>query len=186
MMFDFTEIERLIYFPDNKKTNRFENNSEHSFSLAMATWFLCESFPYLNKDIAIRYALVHDIVELHAGDVMAIKRTPEEEQKKQSKEHVAFKQIQKDWKDFSGMIDAIEQYEKRSDPESKFVYALDKIMPILLCMLSDGKTWKHHKFTMKDIFEGKDAKIALSPEVNEIWKVIRVNLSKNKELFYQP
>ena len=181
--FDFTEIDRLIYFPDSKRKDRQENNSEHSYSLAMATWYLCGFYPHLNKDLAIRYALIHDLVELHAGDEQAVGRTAEAEAKKQQREHEAYIKIASDWADFKDMTDLIAQYEHKADRESKFVYALDKIMPLLLNLLSSGKTWKLYKFTRDDIFTSKDSKVEVSPEINEIWQVMRADLLTKNELF---
>lgn len=183
MLFDFTEIDRLIYFPDSKRIDRRENNSEHSYSLAMAAWFLCGYYPHLNKDLVIKYSLIHDIVELHAGDEMAIGRSEKAEQEKIKREQLALQTLEKDWHDFSDMTQLVHIYEQRNDAESKFVYSLDKLMPLLLNLLSDGKTWKKYKFSRADIFESKDKKIVLSPEVNEIWQVFRAELDKNEDIF---
>lgn len=183
MLFDFTEIDRLIYFPDSKRKDRRENNSEHSYSLAMAAWFLCGFYPHLDKNLVIKYSLIHDIVELHAGDEMAIGRTEKAEQEKVKREHLALQTLEKDWSDFSDMTLLVHEYEQRIDAESKFVYSLDKLMPLLLNLLSDGKTWKKYNFTKADIFESKDKKIILSPEVDEIWQIYRNAIDNNEELF---
>jgi putative hydrolase of HD superfamily len=48
-----------------------ENDTEHSYNLAMTAWYLAAYFPELDKNKLIRYALVHDLVEIHAGDTFA-------------------------------------------------------------------------------------------------------------------
>ena len=182
-MFDFAEIERLIYFPDGKRKNRKENNIEHSYSLAMTAWFLADQYPNLNKDLLIRYCLIHDLVEIHAGDEMAVGRTAKAEKAKSKREHQAFKKIRADWYDFPDIINHIESYENKKDSESKFVYALDKLMPLFLNLISDGKTWKLYGFSPKELLDAKDEKILQSPEINELWQNLRGYITSNPKLF---
>jgi hypothetical protein len=40
------------------------------------------------------------------------------------------------------MTTDIQAYESMSQEEAKFVYALDKIMPMMINYISDGYTWK--------------------------------------------
>ena len=183
LLFQFAEVERFIHFPDGKKINRRENNSEHSFSLAMAAWFLASAYPHLDRDKLIRYALIHDLVEVYAGDVQAVGRSDAVQKDKEEREHQAFLRLKKEWPDFPDMTDHIESYEARSDSESKFVYALDKLMPLLLNILSQGKTWKKYGFTQEDVYSAKDQKLLISPEVNELWRVLRDMLTKNSSYF---
>ena len=182
-IFAFTEIDRFIYFPDSKATDRRENNTEHSFSLALAAWFLSQHYPHLDTNLCIRYALVHDLVEVHAGDEQAIGRSKEAQKKKEAREHEAFLKLKSNWHDFPEMISDIAAYEQRQNAESKFVYALDKIMPLLLNLLSDGKTWKKYNFKRSDILRAKDSKITVSPEVNEIWQHLRSYILTKDDLF---
>jgi putative hydrolase of HD superfamily len=183
LLVQFAEVERKIYFPDGKKQDRFENDVEHSYNLAMAAWFLAPHFPHLDRDKLIRYALAHDFVEVHAGDVMAIGRTPEQEKTKQENEAKALEKLSSEWPDFSELTETIIDYEHRTDAESKFVYALDKLMPMLLNLLSQGKTWKKYDFSKSLVFEDKDAKIPHSPEVNELWQVYRQIILDSKGHF---
>lgn len=183
MLVKFAEIERMIHFPDSDRKDRQENDAEHSYNLVMAAWYLSGHFPRLDRDKMIRYALAHDFVELHAGDEMAIGRTKEAEKQKREREKQALKQLEKDWPDFAELTTTIKDYEKQSSPESKFVYALDKLMPMLLNLLSGGKTWQTFKLKRADVLANKDVKIRLSPEVNELWLVLREQISSNDALF---
>ncbi len=183
VLFEFAEIERLIYFPDGKKADRKENDVEHSYSLAMAAWFLSQHFPHLDRDKLIRYALVHDFVEIHAGDVQAIGRTKEQELEKHAKERAALERIHLDWHDFNDLGETIETYEQRKDPESKFIYALDKLMPMLLNLLSGGKTWKLYDFNKKQVIKDKDDKVFVSPEVNKLWQLYRQQIIDSRGHF---
>lgn len=182
-LFDFTQIDRLIYFPDDKRIDRFENNTEHSFSLALAAWYLAASYPHLDSNLLVKYALIHDLVEIHAGDVQAIGRTEAEQAAKHTRELAALKKLKKEWPDFSDMTSHIENYEKREDAESKFIYALDKLMPMMLNILSEGKTWKKYNFNKQEVLSAKDEKVIVSPEIEELWKVFRAQIDNRNSYF---
>jgi 5'-deoxynucleotidase YfbR-like HD superfamily hydrolase len=182
-MFEFAEIERLIYLPDGKKKDRRENNIEHSYSLAMTAWFLADNYPNLDKNLLIKYALIHDLVEIHAGDEQAVGRTKEAEVAKTKREQKALKKIKEDWHDFPDAIKHMENYEHRLDQESKFVYALDKLMPLFVNLISEGKTWKHYGFSRKDVLKAKDPKVATSPEINKLWQSYRNHLIQHPAFF---
>ncbi|MCA9328749.1 HD domain-containing protein, partial [Candidatus Saccharibacteria bacterium] len=167
LLVNFSEIERLIYMPDGKHTDRKETDTEHSYNLAILAWYLCGSFPHLDRDKVIRYALMHDMVEIHAGDVMAIGRTAEQQATKDEREAEALNQLKSEWPDFSDMTDTIEEYEEQKDPEAVFVKALDKITPMMLQILSNGKTWKKYDILRSEVIQLKDEKTAPSKEVNE-------------------
>ena len=141
-----------------------ENDTEHSYNLAMSAWYLAQWFPELNKDRIIQYALVHDLVEGHAGDTY-IYGTEAELASKEKREADALQQLEKDWTDFGEMSQTIRSYEQRGDAESKFVYALDKIMPIMLIYINDGYTWKKEGVTVDMLHKAKIGKVSLSPEI---------------------
>lgn len=177
------EIERLIYFPDRAKKDRKENDVEHSYSLAMTAWYLSQYFPELDKSRLLQYALIHDFVEIHAGDVMAIGRTKQEEELKNKREKLALEKLKKDWPDFKDLTESIEKYEKKYSDEAKFIYALDKIMPVLLNLLSQGKTWKIHNMAREEVIENKKEKVKVSDEINELWKTLEEEILVHDDFF---
>lgn len=179
----FLDIERMIFLPDGKRKDRRETDTEHSYHLAMMAWYLCDSFPELNKDKIIRYALTHDLVEIHAGDVMAVGRTKEQDKIKDKKEAQALAQLEHDWPDFSDMTHTIRDYEEQDDKEAVFVKALDKILPMMHNIMSDGKTWKKYDIDRKTVVELKDEKTEPSPEIAKIWQVFRAEIQNNDSLF---
>lgn len=179
MLHEFQAIERIVDVPGRDTS---ENDVEHSYHLAMASWYLADSFPELDKDKIIRYALVHDLVEVHAGDTFAY-GTIDELASKESREAAALTQLQKDWKDFSDLGNTIEVYEKKEDQEALFVYALDKIMPIIVILAAEGKTWKDRGITLEQLRISKTPKVALSPQVLPYLNELLEILSKRPELF---
>jgi len=176
----FRDIERVNYLPNKGDTP--ENDVEHSYHLAMAAWFLAQYFPHLNRDKIIRYAMAHDLVEVHAGDTYIFADDDSINTKKQ-REHDAFEKIKKDWKDFPDLIDAIAAYESKNDEESKFVYALDKIMPIMMNFLGKGYGEHKHKITLDVLHEHKKDKVSASPEINEYYHDLYNLLEQNLDYF---
>ncbi|HSH18161.1 MAG TPA: HD domain-containing protein [Candidatus Saccharimonadales bacterium] len=156
----FRNIKRMTHFPNTDA----ENDVEHSYSLAMTAWYLASFFPELHKDTVIRYALVHDLVEVHAGDTY-IYADEQTLASKHKREFEAYEQIKSDWADFPDLAETIAAYEARKSPEAAFVYALDKIMPIMLIYIGEGYTWKTENITLEMLHMQKKDKVALSPEV---------------------
>lgn len=181
LLLAFNQVDRMVH---RKHGERFvyENDTEHSYNLAMTAWFLAEYFPSLNRELVIRYALVHDLVEVHAGDTY-IYGSRAELDSKQEREEQALTKIRKDWADFPSLAKDIEAYESRENEEAKFVYALDKIMPILQIYIHDGHTWKQEGITAERLDAVKRDKVALSPEIDAYYQQLYDLLVKNEHLF---
>lgn len=163
LLLAFAETERMCYRQHYGKPRR-ENDTEHSYNLAMTAWFLAPHFPELDRDVLIRYALVHDLVEVHAGDTY-IYGSPEELESKRDRERAAAEKLAAEWADFPDIHDLIRSYEARDTAEARFVYALDKIMPLLLIYNHNGYTWKKRGITVAQLHAVKAKKVALSPEI---------------------
>jgi putative hydrolase of HD superfamily len=159
----FSQVERVAH-RNHLGTFIAENDTEHSYNLAITGWFLTQWFPKLDKNKVITYGLVHDLVEVHAGDTY-IYASQEEIDSKIEREAAALKKLEKDWADFKDLTQTIQEYERREDAESRFVYALDKIMPIMLIYIHDGYSWKKEGVTAKMLHDAKIHKIKLSPEI---------------------
>lgn len=176
----FHKIERVVYFPDS--TKRRETDTEHAYSLAMAAWFLAQYFKELDRDLIIKLALVHDLVEIYAGDTYIYADQAELDTKAQ-REAEAMKQIKHEWPDFGDMTQLIEAYEKRQTPESCFVYALDKLMPIFMIFLGHGYTWKEEKITLEQLQANKEPKVSSSPEIHHYYGELVELLKSHRHYF---
>lgn len=181
LLSEFSQIDRATH---RKHGDNFvhENDTEHSYDLAMTAWYLAEYFPHLDVNKLIRYALIHDLVEVHAGDTY-IYGAQADLDSKQEREQIALEKLQKDWSDFPSLLKDINTYEKHDSEESKFVYALDKIMPILLVYINDGYTWKREGITPERLHEAKKHKVALSPEIDSYYEQLYKLLTRNRHLF---
>lgn len=122
----FRQIERIIYV-DREKNK--ENDVEHSYQLAMMGWYIAQTENLdMNMDRIIRYALVHDLVEVHAGDTLPFTRGQDGDVLKQANEAAALERIKREFHEFPELTQWIELYEHKRDEESRFVYALDKMI----------------------------------------------------------
>jgi putative hydrolase of HD superfamily len=160
----------------------FENDSEHCYNLAMTAWYLGQYFPELDRDKLIRLALVHDLVEIHAGDTFAYGPS-EHIASKQAREHAAYQQLRADWPDFAEGIADIKTYESLETPEAAFVYALDKIMPMMQVFLNDGYTWKQEGISLDMQHTVKSPKISRSAEINEYYMQLHKLFMQHPEAF---
>jgi putative hydrolase of HD superfamily len=113
-----------------KSLGRMENDTEHSFNLALVVWkvITADNLP-LDVNLAVKYALVHDLVEIYAGDVCAFTGKIDVETKRNN-EKLALDKLKQD-KSLADFVKYIEQYEGRVDEESRFVYSFDKFMPVI-------------------------------------------------------
>jgi len=179
LLLQFQAIERIVHVPGNF---RLENDTEHSYNLAMTAWFLAEYFPHLDRDKVIRCALAHDLVEIHAGDTYAFGDQATLDSK-HKREAAALKQLEKEWSDFPGMLETIREYERRKTEEAKFVYALDKIMPIMVIYLAEGHTWREEGIGHTRLHEAKRDKISTSQEINEYYDQLTELLVQNAHYF---
>lgn len=179
---DFQKIERMTLATGIK---RYENDAEHSYELAMVGWYIVSSLKLpLNVDLVIKYGMLHDLVEVYAGDTYIFDPDPERHASKVDREHKALLQLKKEFTEFPEMTDLIEQYEKREDEESQFVYALDKLIPPINIYLDGGKTWNEHKITFEQIIENKTPKVAAHPEIKKYFDQLMVLLEKEKHLLF--
>jgi putative hydrolase of HD superfamily len=181
LLHQFQAIERITHVR-GKQDFRAENDTEHSYNLAMTAWFLCEYFPHLDRDTVIRYALVHDLVEIHAGDTYVYADQTELDSKAR-REAAALKQLEQEWADFPDLTATIHGYEAKKDNEALFVYALDKIMPLIVIFLGEGYTFKRENVTLERLDAIKRHKVKVSPEIATYYDQLYDLLSKHLHLF---
>lgn len=156
-----------------------ENDSEHSFQLAIIAMFVIQenNLPLdINKCMCM--AIVHDVLEVHSGDTH-IFGTYSDIKSKAQREQAAIKQLKTDWPNLTLMHELIEEYELKKTGEAKFVYALDKLIPMLNNYLDNGRNWKRENITIDQIIKAKEGKISVDPTIKEYYNMI-LGLIQNK------
>lgn len=165
-----------------------ENDAEHSYQMAVCAWFVNEHYKLgFDTNKLLRYGLIHDIVEVYAGDTPAFgggsnARTPEE---KHRLEMEAFARIKTEWEDnFPEMVALIEAYEAKNDRESLFIYALDKIIPKLNNLEDEtGRNWHREQVSMQYVIDYTDPKVAKSPPLIPLWELVKEEMAKYPQMF---
>lgn len=159
----YTRVDDLPPMPEDSNVKkpypRRENDAEHSFSLALFTVVLAE---YSNEPLDIlktmKMVLIHDIVEIDAGDTYCYDSAGSAT--KSERENAAAKRLFGLLpKDFEEEFFALwREFEERKTPESKFATAMDRIQPLLLNLSRDGISWKEHDIHYEQV-AGRNASL---------------------------
>lgn len=159
---------------------RNENDAEHSWHMAVMAYLLRE---YANEKIDVAkvmlMCLLHDIVEIDAGDTYAYDEEGLKTQKSRedaAKERI-FSILPEEQKiEFSALFEEFEAYET---PESKFAHAMDNLQPLLLNNSNDGQDWRVHEVTATQVY-GRQGKTKLGSETlfEVIDQIIQENIRK--------
>jgi 5'-deoxynucleotidase YfbR-like HD superfamily hydrolase len=164
--------------------DRFENDAEHSFLLATLGCAIAQQMDsILDLGKVSQYALVHDLVEVYAGDT-TIWASAEEHAGKAEREEKALQLIEERFgKRFPWIDQTIKKYELFDEPESCFVYALDKIIPYIVMAAVD-----HQPFPPdKELYEEKMAiarkKIDRYPKLLELFEDLDADYKTRPHFF---
>lgn len=179
---EFREVFRIARASN---ADHFENDAEHSYQLAMIAWYLIDTEKLkLNKELCFMYALAHDLVEIYAGDTYIFDTNKKAHTSKKQREKKALEKIGKRFSRFKTLTSVIKRYEEKKDGESKFIYALDKLIPPMQIFLEKGKLWREKGVTLEQIIENKTPKVALSQPINNYWQeLVKHLVDDHKELF---
>ena len=159
---------------------RNENDAEHSWHLAVMAYLLKE---YANEKIDIArvmlMCLIHDIVEIDAGDTYAYDTEGLKTQK--AREDIAKERIfsmlpEEQAREF---IEIFDEFEACETPESKFAHAMDNIQPLILNDSNNGGDWREHNVTAEQVY-GRQRKTKLGSErLFEVTdEIIKKNIKK--------
>ena len=119
----FDDIKRATKLPSGS----YESDSHHAFSLALIAYTVAGKYcPELDQQKVMKYALVHDLLELITGDEPTLHHTHEQHAAKKAREEMAAKDFQQLFGDHPTIVKDLEDYEKLDNQESAFVYVLDK------------------------------------------------------------
>ncbi|MEX2103828.1 MAG: HD domain-containing protein [Bacilli bacterium] len=157
--------------------SRLENDAEHSWHLAMMAIILHK---HANHDIdlfkVIKMLLVHDVVEIDAGDTFAY--DTEGQVDKFDREIVAAKRLFGLLPEEQGneMMELWIEFEKKETNEAKFAASLDRLQPLIHNHLNQGDTWKKYKITSEQVMK-RNSEISNGSE--SLWEYAKqiINMS---------
>lgn len=124
---------------------RNENDAEHAWHMAVMAWILKE---YANEPVDIGrtmlMCLIHDVVEIDAGDTFAYDTEALKTQKARedaAKERI-FGLLPEDQR--AELTSVFDEFEANETPEARFAHALDNFQPLMLNNSNGGSDWKEH------------------------------------------
>ena len=159
---------------------RRENDAEHAWHMAIMAYLLKD---YSNEPVDITkvmiMCLIHDIVEIDAGDTYAYDAEGLKTQKARedaAKERIFSLLPEEQKKELMALFDEFEDFQTA---ESKFAHAMDNLQPLLLNNSNDGGDWRAHGVTASQVY-GRQSKTALGSEkLYEITdQIIKDNIEK--------
>ena len=159
---------------------RQENDAEHAWHMAIMIYLLKE---YANEQFdiakAMMMALIHDIVEIDAGDTYAydtIGLKTQKEREKRAADRI-FGILPDDQK--KELKSLFEEFEAFKNSEAKFAHEMDNFQPLLLNNSNDGSDWIKHNVDKNQVIQRqKKTKLGSLDIWEYIKKIIDINIKK--------
>ncbi|HAH62047.1 MAG TPA: hypothetical protein DCL73_08115 [Treponema sp.] len=152
-----------------------ENDAEHSWHLGVMAMLLgeyAEGSPDINR--AIKMVLVHDLVEIYAGDTFAYDaagNTTKELREKESADRL-FSRLPEDQ---GQEIRALwEEFDAEQTADAQFAACMDRIQPFLHNTLTEGATWREGAVHAADVFKRISPVKAYMPR---LWPWVQANVA---------
>ncbi|NRB32252.1 MAG: HD domain-containing protein [Rhizobiaceae bacterium] len=153
---------------------RFENSAEHSWQTTLTAMILLDE---ADADIdvlkVLKMLLIHDVVEIDAGDVFVYDtsaRAEIAEQEAAAAERI-FGMLPQPMGD--EMLALWHEFEGRQTPESKFAKAVDRVNPVIQNLTSDGQSWVENHISRDRVLAMNSEIEAASPE---LWAVLKARI----------
>jgi putative hydrolase of HD superfamily len=160
-------VERMISLIGG---DRRENSAEHSWHLAVMAPLLAEYAPEgLDLARVMTMLLVHDVVEIDAGDTFAfdeVGAADQHERESRAAERLFGLLPEDQARELRGCWD---DFEARDTPEARFAVALDRFQGLLMNWGNRGGTWKIHGISREQILERM---APIQQGAPELWDVV--------------
>ncbi len=133
--------------------SRLENDAEHSWHLALMAFLLPEYAADENLDVTrvLKMVVVHDLVEIDAGDTYAYDskgRETQAERELRAADRI-FSLLPPDQaSEFRALW---EEFEARETAEARYAGALDRLQPLMHNYFTEGRAWREHGITADQV-----------------------------------
>ena len=159
---------------------RRENDAEHSWHMAVMAYLLKE---HANEQVDISrvmlMCLIHDIVEIDAGDTYAYDTDSQKSQKERedrAKERI-FSLLPEDQK--AELVSLFDEFEANETPEAKFAHAMDNLQPLMLNDSNGGADWRDHGVAAEQVYKRHSKTKLGSEKLYEITDdILQANIEK--------
>jgi putative hydrolase of HD superfamily len=147
--------------------NRFENSAEHSWHISLTAQILHEyAVEKVNISRVMSMLLIHDIVEIDAGDMFAFS-APTDLAEQEDKELAAANRIfgLLPEKQFQSLQQLWIEFENAETIDARFAKAMDRVLPLLQNMRNEGGSWTRHDIAKSQVLERNKYLKGLAPEL---------------------
>ena len=148
-IFEVDRLKEIFRQTINTRSRRPENDAEHSWHLCLCVIVLAEhaNVPSLDVLRVLKMVILHDLVEIDAGDTFAYDTAAMAGQ--HEREALAADRIfgllpPEQASEFRALWD---EFEEKQTPEAKFAAAVDRFQPMLLNCRTEGAAWNRHGVT---------------------------------------
>ena len=159
---------------------RNENDAEHAWHMAIMAYLLQE---YSNEKIDVArvmlMCLIHDVVEIDAGDTYAYDAEGLKTQKarEEAAKERLYSMLPEDQN--ADLVAIFDEFEERKTPEAKFARALDNLQPLLLNHSNGGGDWKNHDVTAEQVYGRQSRTREGSEKLFEVTdQILKENIAK--------
>lgn len=147
--------------------NRFENSAEHSWHISLTSQILHQyAVEKVNISRVMSMLLIHDIVEIDAGDMFAFsdqKDLAEQEDKEIAAASRIFGLLPE--KQFQHYKELWLEFENSETIDARFAKAMDRILPLLQNMRNEGGSWARHNIAKSQVIERNKYLEGLAPQL---------------------
>ncbi len=180
LSYSFRAVDRDIYYPGQEKA---ENDAEHAYQLTLLAWHVMELDGLkLDQAKVFKLCLAHDLVEVHSGDVPLWGKAGHDE--KAERELAALNTLKESFGKTPELAEAIAEYKARETDEAKFVYGLDKLIPFLNQLKTEGRIWKAHDVTLDQAVAKLEAQGKASEYLTKYFDEALAHLKANESTYF--
>lgn len=156
--------------------SRRENDAEHSWHLAIMAMLLTEYADDKNftLDKVLKMVIVHDLVEIYAGDTFAfdVQGNLEKEEKEKKAADKLFGQLPEDQaKQFRKLW---EEFDEAKTPDARYAAALDRLQPFIHNLCTEGHTWVQAKVNKEQVYKRSGLSMEVLPALKP-WMEEQIN-----------
>lgn len=155
----------------NTQSRRAENDAEHSWHLCLAVIVLAEhaNVPHLDVLRVLKMLILHDLVEIDAGDTFAYdaaRMTGQHDREAIAADRIFGLLPPDQAAEFRALWD---EFETRATPEARFAAAVDRFQPMLLNCHTEGAAWRRHGVTQDRVL-ARNAHVAEG--AHAVWEYV--------------
>ena len=177
---EIDKVKNILRQTHLSEHGRRENDAEHSWHMAVMAYLLKE---HANEQVDIGrvmlMCLIHDIVEIDAGDTYAYDTDSQKSQKERedrAKDRI-FSLLPEDQK--AELVSLFDEFEANETPEAKFAHAMDNLQPLMLNDSNDGADWREHGVAAEQVYKRHSKTKLGSEKLYEITDdILKANIQK--------